>query len=232
MAKNKDKKIYLVIVISVLVIGVVLFMCLGKKDYEDKKQDETVSVNSIESIDLGNGLIITQTGSYSGIYMEDGSDVYVEDVMYIVLKNESELPLQYVDIYMEYSDGMAQFSASTIPEGASVLVLEKNRLAGRTEIGNIKSDNVIFFDENLDKCEDLFKLDVLDGAFNITNIGNKNIFGIIYVYYKNVDNGYYKGGITYRAKIEDGLDMGDIKQVMTNHISADNSEIMMITYAE
>ena len=50
------------------------------------------------------------------------------------------------------------------------------------------------------------------------------------VYYKNVEDDIYHGGITYRVKFSGGIKAGEIKQIQSKHYSSKNSEILNLTY--
>lgn len=50
----------------------------------------TVTIQQDEEISLGQGLVIERVDRYSGVYMEDGSDETVQDVMMMLLRNDSD----------------------------------------------------------------------------------------------------------------------------------------------
>lgn len=186
------------------------------------------------SFDLGNDLMITDLGAYTGIYMEDGSDEMVSGVMMIVVTNNGESTLQYAQVTLSGEAGDAVFSLSTLEPGASVVVLEANRreYSSGDSFTSAAAEHVVFFKEELSTHEDIFKIQTLDGGFNITNISDQDITGKIEIYYKNSGADMYYGGITYRGSIEGGMKAGEIKQVMSQHFSASGTTIMYITIAE
>ena len=57
------------------------------------------------------------------------------------------------------------------------------------------------------------------------------IDGRIYIYYKNITDGVYDDGVTYRAYV-DGLEKGKTAQIRTQHYLKDSSHILFVTYAE
>ena len=79
---------------------------------------------------------------------------------------------------------------------------------------------------------DQLKLQILDGAVNVTNISGKDIAGDIVIYYKNSAADLYYGGITYRVRIEGGLKAGEIRQIMASHFSDTGSKIMFVTIGQ
>lgn len=183
------------------------------------------------NINLGYGLEITDAGSYTGIYMEDGTDDTVSGTAMIVVTNTSDQALQYAGITVSAGERTLEFSVSTLPAGESVLLLEAGRqeyVQGET-FASAVAHEVVFFDEPLSLCEDQLEISALDGAMNVTNISGQDITGDITIYYKNASADLYYGGITYRARIEGGLAAGEIKQIMTEHFSASGSEVVFVT---
>ena len=93
------------------------------------------------------------------------------------------------------------------------------------------SGDICFIDivQEFGICEDRIQVGGLEGALNIENISEEDIPGNIVIYYKNVAGDVFYGGITYRVTIEGGLKADEIRQVMSAHFNADNSEIVMVS---
>ena len=180
-----------------------------------------------EGIDLGNGMVITNVGAYSGAYVEDGTDEQVTDVMMIEVYNYGVEAIQYAEISL----GDAEFVLTTLPVGQSVRVLEKNRMAvpESAEFDVLETRNVAFFQNPMSLCTDKLQIQMLDGAMNIRNVSGEDIQGDIFVYYKNVSDGVLMGGITYRAHLTDGLKADEVRQVLANHYTIDGSRVMFVT---
>lgn len=185
------------------------------------------------SINLGSGMRITDVGKYTGIYMEDGSDEIVSGILMIAVTNEGEDVIRYAEISMPVGERTAHFSLSTLPVGCTVILLEQSRMA--YEAGDYTSavaENVVLFDAPLDLCADRLKIQILDGAINVSNISGADIAGDIVIYYKNSAADVYYGGITYRVRLEGGLKSGELKQIMASHFSDTGSTIMFVTCGE
>lgn len=195
-------------------------------------QTETVPQPSNQFV-LSQELEITLVGSYAGIYMEDGSDEIVSDVMMIVLKNTSDADLQLARIDLIYEDFVAEFEVTNLPAGESVVLLEKNR---RSDTGSQYEEaqvrNVVFFSEPMSLAEDKFEIVANKGSIELTNISETDVAGDIYIYYKNSASDLLYGGITYRARIEGGLAAGETARVITGHYDPDNSVILDVVYGE
>ncbi len=184
-----------------------------------------------EPISISDGLTIISTDEYNGPYFEDGTDEDVTGIQMIVLENTSKEDLQYAEIIVEYENTVAEYAVTNLPAGEKALILEKNRMKFTDkEIENVSIKNIVFLEKML-LYEDLFEIKGLEGVVNIRNISDIDINGDIYVYYKNVENSLYLGGITYRIKVEQGLKAGEIRQLIANHYN-NSSEIVMVSYVE
>ena len=211
--------------LAMLLVCVMLLTLCACKDNKDDPQPTTVPTTTGANKDnataqtafLGNHLYITDIASFSGAYMEDGSDEYVSKVMMIVLKNESENDLQLARINLEYSDFTAEFEVTNLPAGESVVLLEKNRHECPQEsYRSAKADNVVYFQSPMSLKEDQVKLTGQKGSIAVKNLTDSAL-GEIYIYYKNSATDLYYGGITYRAKVDAGLKPGREQTVLTGH---------------
>ena len=181
------------------------------------------------TFELHDGLEIGDVGSYAGLFFEDGSDEVVSGIMMILVTNESDRTLQYAQITLTNDEGdQAQFDLSTVPPGASVVVLEKNRLPYAEGFANATTENVVFFPEEPTVHGDKLQFQAHEGALNITNISGEDITGDIQIYYKNSAADVYYGGITYMVRIKGGLKAGQLQQLMPSHFNAGNSEILFV----
>ncbi|MBO5322837.1 MAG: hypothetical protein J6A88_01885 [Oscillospiraceae bacterium] len=205
---------------------------------ETAQSTEAASIEQVEtlSVNLGYGLYVQEVGSYTGIYMEDGTDEVVSGILMLVVSNDSELDIQYAEITMDIGEETAQFTLTTLPGGDSVVLLEKNRMAYDKAVDYEAilpaANNVAYFAEELSLQEDQLELKTSDGVINVSNISGEDIDGDIVIYYKNAAQDLYYGGITYRVTLQGGLKAGEMKQSLSNHYSETGSEIMFITISE
>lgn len=181
--------------------------------------------------DLGNGLQILNLGSYTGMYMEDGTDDIVTNVLMVIVTNTGDTTLQYAQLSLTCQAGEALFSLSTLPPGASVVLLEQNRMAydHSMEISSAAAENVVFFSQEPSLQPESLQLQIQDGSLNVTNISGGDISGDIVIYYKNSAMDLLYGGITYRARIEGGLQAGQTQQLAAPHLREDGSQILLVT---
>lgn len=188
------------------------------------------------SVLLRDCLEIQSVGGYTGTYMEDGTDELVTDVLMLKVVNVGEEAVEYAKITMKLGDETAEFALTTLQPGATVILLEKNRMAYDKSVNyrdaEVTCDNLALFDKPLSLNEDKISIQTLKGAINVTNISGEDISGRITVYYKNMAAGIYYGGITYRITLEDGLKAGEIRQIMASHFNESGSEILFVNITQ
>lgn len=226
---------------AALIVLTVILTAAGSRDGADR-QDATVpsGAGSVQVqpitqdiMELEDGLRIKGIASYAGIYMEDGSDEAVSNIMMLILENTGSRDLQLARIDLVYADFTAQFEATNLPAGESVVLLEKNRHpAVKEDCLSAETKNVIFFEESMDLMEDRLTLEGAKGAVRVTNRSDRDISGDIFIYYKNSAEDLFYGGITYRARLEGGLPAGETAAVLTGHYTPENCRIVMVTCDE
>ena len=199
-------------------------------------QDSPVEIQQTEPLrtSLNNDLEILDVGSYTGAYVEDGSDEILSGILMIKVINNGEKTVEYAKLTMNAGDETAEFTISTLKPGATIVLLEKNRMAydKNAAYGSIACENLALFEGEPDLHADKLSIQILDGAINVTNLTQEDIPGRISIYYKNTASGVYYGGITYRVTLENGLKAGEIRQVMASHFSDTGSEIMFVTISQ
>lgn len=175
------------------------------------------------------GLTILDIGSYTGAFVEDGSDEIVSGVAMLVLENHSGEAIQYAQILLHDGDQTLTFTLSTLPDGETIVVLEQDRQEYREGANYVAElSSLALFDTPPSLQEDLLEIQTLDGAVNITNISGADIDADIVIYYKNRSQDLLYGGITYRIRIQGGLGAAQIQQIMAQHFTAE-SRIMFVT---
>lgn len=210
----------------------------GTKPDEDQTSPTTAGTielpleEKMDSIDLGNELAITDIGKYTGIYMEDGSDEVVTNMLMLILKNNNTQDLQLARIELIYEGFTAEFEVTNLPAGEHVVLLEKNRhefVEDQPRASSAK--NVVFFEDSMGLCEDRVKLTGSRGSIQVENLTDLPL-GEVYVYYKNSAVDILYGGITYRARVENGLEPGASTNVMTGHYNPDTCTIVNVQILE
>ena len=177
----------------------------------------------------GTELVLEAINPYTGVFLEDGSDVEVQNIYTVVIRNRSSNCAEYIDLTISREDGKKlNFVASAIEAGATVVIMETNATAFEvTEYTSCTARVASLEQFTLSENSIHFKEDA-NGALVVTNIGDADIpcVRIFYKFYMS-DVGVYVGGITYTAKVID-LAKGESKVVMPSHYAQENSKIVMI----
>jgi hypothetical protein len=190
----------------------------------------TVAIREEESIDLGQGLVIRRFDRYSGIYMEDGSDEIVQDVMMLILENTSDRDLQLARIDVDCGDFTAEFEVTSLPAGEKAVLLELSRRAYTGASWNsCAARNVVFFDEPMDPEEDRIELTGEAGVLRIRNLTAADIPGTVCIYYKNGAADLYYGGITYRVTVPEGIAAGETVTIPAGHYDPALCRVVQVT---
>lgn len=246
MKQDKKKLPHKLLLMGALVVAVVLCFGIGMAIGMDlwQQPDETVPTQPTQapviaqaqldrnpSFDLGQGLILRRTGSYSGKFWEDGSDETVSQVQAILVENTAGRMLQYAVIKLQYQDHTAVFEVSCLPAGAKVLVQEKNRAAYDPKSAESATASQVVFLASEPNWQKDFAMQGLSGALNLKNMTGTDIPGDIYIYYKNAAGDMYYGGIAYRIRLEGGMKAEQIRQILAAHFDPAGSKVVMIQYA-
>ena len=171
-------------------------------------------------------------GSYTGNYLEDGSDEPIEKVAAIIISNTSDKMLQVGDITFKVSDKEnATFRVTNLLPHTSALVLESNKRKYSDKDDYSYGTVVNAYLDAPDLLEDKFEVIKENGNLKLKNKTDKT-YKKVYVYYKYVQSGgAFMGGITYRVPFEN---IGGKKTVtsVANHFNANTSVVVDVQIAE
>lgn len=172
-------------------------------------------------------LTIQRINGYSGIFIEDGSDKEVKNVAAIQVKNTSKQVVEYAQIELYNGDKKLVFEVSTLPANSSAVVMEKSKTTFDSSKNVTYGKSTVAYTDKLEKSSDI-KYKVLDNnGIEITNKSKKDI-GCVRVFYKyKSEEGYYVGGITYVAKVNN-LKAGTSETIYPSHFATDGGQVMMV----
>ena len=176
----------------------------------------------------GTGITVQNISSYSGIYVEDGSDQEISNVSAMQMYNSGSNAVEYVSVSVKCNGEQLEFEASDIPAGASVMVQEKNKKAYQsgtyTECVGTAA-KVDGFGMSEDKVQ---VTPNEDNTFTVTNLTEETI-PCVRIFYKLYmeDKGIYVGGITYNVKVTE-LEAGTSQTVSPSHYAQGYSRLMMV----
>lgn len=192
--------------------------------------DQEVDVVLQETVPVDRNLQIEGMANYAGVYMEDGSDEVVTDVMMIILKNTGDQDVQLARIDVVYEGLVAEFEVSNLPAGEMLVALEKNRKAMPAgTYQRVELKNVAYFAEPMTVMADKLEITGGNGYIDVKNITEEDIAGPTRVFYKNSATDLLYGGITYMATLQEGVSAGETVRVLTGHYSEGNSRVVNVT---
>ena len=170
---------------------------------------------------------IQRVDAYSGIFIEDGSDKEVKNVAAIEVKNTSKKAVEFAQIQLYNGDKKLVFDVSTLPANSSAVVMEKNKASFDSSKGVTYGGTTASYTNKLEKSSAIKYKKVVNNGIKITNTSSKKIPCVRVFYKYKSDDGYYVGGITYTAKVED-LKAGASQTIYPSHFASDGGEIMMV----
>lgn len=172
-------------------------------------------------------ITIQRINGYSGIFIEDGSDKEVKNVAAIEVKNTSNKPLEFAQIQLYNGSKKLVFDVSTLPANSSAVVMEKNKASFNSSKGVTYGGTTAGYINSLEKASSIKCKKVKNNGIEVTNTSSKNIPCVRVFYKYKSSEGYYVGGITYTAKVED-LKAGASQTIYPSHFASDGGEIMMV----
>ena len=170
---------------------------------------------------------IQHINSYSGIFIEDGSDVEVDNVAAIQVKNTSKKALEFAQIQIYNGDKKLVFDVSSLPANSSAIIMEKNKAPLDKSKSITYGGTTGGYTNKLEKDATIKYQKVDNNGIKVTNKSNKNIPCVRIFYKYKSSEGDYIGGITYTAKINN-LKAKESQTIYPSHFDSDGGEIMMI----
>ncbi len=179
-----------------------------------------------EAVDDGK-LQLIGFDSFSGVFIEDGSDREEENVLSLKLKNLTDETLVRATLIFTDENGEEYtFSVNTIPAGKQVTVLEIHAKDFRNDAVYSCTKVETTYSDADRLCKDTVTVATRDNRIFVTNATEKTL-GLVYVYYKNLDaDGNLFGGITYRTEFKDVEPSATLDE-NTMHFNASSRVVMV-----
>lgn len=240
--KNKKKAplFWLIFVIAVILIVAVIVllrhpwsnaqvpvtaenvMTVKISGFHDTQNTEDLEAQS-------DGLQICRIGTYTGTFVEQGTDTDCQKVLALVVHNTGKQMLEKAVV----QQANAKFVVTYLPAGGICIVQECNgkteKELNRTELPKVTE---LRYAEASDQPQ-MVEITGENNVITIRNISGEDIIGSVNVWYKTAYNGLYFGGVSYKAAVDDGVLKADsAAKVQTAHYQAEISEILIVTYAE
>lgn len=194
--------------------------------------DTTVHSSVSLPYEIEAGIALTSLSSADGKFVENGEDEDVKGVLCASFYNSTAKTVEYFTAEVNIDGDEFFFAVSTLPPDAEVNVLEKNKKSAPESADQliVECEYLIFFENEPTIHSESLDFAITDGTIVVTNKTENPITSDIVIYYKNMHNGIYTGGITYRLRIAGGLDAGEVFNGYAPHASADATRIMFVDY--
>ena len=174
-------------------------------------------------------LTVERIASFSGAYVEDGSDEPVQNVASILVTNETESFLDLGTLTYDIDGKEASFIVTGLPAGASAWVMEAGRITvTKDSVFTQKSCETAFRQDAVTLTEDV----TIQSSGNMLKVQNSSDEALqnIAVYYKAVHtDGNYFGGITYMSVIGD-LIPGESTEKLAGHFREGWTNVVRVSY--
>lgn len=197
------------------------------------EQSSDTASNPIPTISFpyaieGSDLVVEQIRTYSGYFLEDGSDREVSDVAVIVLTNNGA-DLEFAGIGISQGTRNLAFSASQIPAGATIIIQEQNGAAFDMDDPYYSATATTTPTDGFAMSREYVSVkDNGDNTFTVRNITDRTL-SKVQIFFKNYlsDEDVYVGGITYSITLEDVEDGTEV-DVRSDHYDSRYSTIVEV----
>lgn len=203
------------------------------EDNQNNGGQEDVMVGSDQGTVLSDpNLSVNAVGSYTGSFLEDGSDEPASNVAALLITNSSSQMLQIGQVTFQVNDTeTATFKVTDLPAGTSALVLEQNGREYQEGDDYSYGKTATAYIDTPSLESDKFDIVMENGKVQLNNKTDE-AYSKVYVYYKYVQvGGAYKGGITYRTPVENVPAKGSAEAV-AGHMNPDSTQIIDVQIVE
>lgn len=226
---RRRRKVFGLAIAGGILVMLLLLALIGLDAIDDSKQEENGETSKLPQ---GNSTITCDNfSSFSGQYVEDGSDIPVENVATILVTNHTEEFLDLATIKYEIDGKEATFVVTGLPSGKSAWVMEKNQMTITNGADFQYINKTTAFKNEVVASTDKITLSAEGNMLTAVNNTDEKLEGV-FVYYKTLHtDGNYLGGITYRTTFGD-LEPGEKRTELAGHYDKDKTEIVRIGWKE
>lgn len=226
---QRRQRIYGFAIAGAILAVAILLVVIGIDSLDSSKQE---GGKDITNLTQGDDIIVySNFSSFSGQYVEDGSDVPVENVAAMLVTNQTEDFLDLATIEYEINGKAAVFMVTGLPPGKSAWVMESNKMT-ITEDADFKYiKRTTAFKEGVIDTTNKITISAEGNMLTAVNNTDEKLEGV-FVYYKTLHtDGNYLGGITYMTTFGD-LAPGEKRTELAGHYDKDKTEIVRIGWKE
>lgn len=179
----------------------------------------------------GYNLVIERMAPYSGTYVENGSNVTLQNVAMLLVTNQGDFPIEYAQISVQVGGESLLFDISALPVGERLVVQEKQGKSIPNGVATA-ANALVVRRANMEMSRD--KIQVVDNGDNsltITNLTGETIptVRVFYKYFMKDEN-VFVGGIAFTVRLAQ-LEGGASVTVRPSHYSSGMGRVVMaLTY--
>lgn len=216
-------------IVGGVLVAVLLLVWAGTDALDDGKQKE--SGGTLQPTQGDDIISCESFSSFSGQYVEDGSDIPVENIAAMLVTNHTEDFLDLATIEYEIDGKPATFVVTGLPAGKSAWVMEKNQMTISSGAKFKYIDETTAFKSGVVNATDKITLSAEGNMLTAVNNTDEKLEGV-FVYYKTLHtDGNYFGGITYMTTFGE-LEPGEKKTELAGHYDKEKTEIVRIGWKE
>ena len=173
------------------------------------------------------GLVMERLSSYEGPFLEDKSNEEVSDVACLIIRNQGPRVVSCAKINLHCNDKSYYFELWDIPNGESVVVLDRNRTKYHQTVIISASASIMYADAPLNNAEVIISEQGM-GQVVISNISNCAMDNLV-LCHKGYDSScsLYLGGITHYKKCPK-IESGETIVITPEHYANGYSRILWI----
>lgn len=179
----------------------------------------------------GYRLRLERLAPYKGLFVEDGTNVQVDDVAMLLVSNQGDYPIEYAQIAVQYGSELLMFDISALPAGERLVVQEKNGKpvpAGQPHYAKA----LVVRRADMEMSRDQVQVtDNGDNTLTITNLTDATIpaVRVFYKYFMENED-VFVGGIAFTVQVEDLGPHASITIQPSHYTSQTGRVVMVQTY--
>lgn len=176
----------------------------------------------------GYQLRLERLAPYQGLFVESGSNVNVDNVAMLLVRNQGDYPVEYAQIEVRFGTDTLLFDISALPVGEQLVVQEKNGKsvpAGQAHYAKA----LVVRRADMEMSRDQVQItDNGDNTLTIQNLTDETI-PVVRVFYKYFmeDEKVFVGGIAFTVRITD-LAAHESVTIQPSHYTSQTGRVVMV----
>lgn len=176
----------------------------------------------------GYQLRLERLAPYNGLFVESGSNVNVENVAMLLVRNQGEYPIEYTQIAVQFGAETLLFDISALPAGEQLVVQEKNGKSipsGQANYANALVVRRAAMEMSRDQVQ---VTDNGDNTLTIKNLTDETIpvVRVFYKYYMENEK-VFVGGIAFTVRVAD-LGTHESVTIQPSHYTSQTGRVVMV----